>query len=80
MVAWANLTTVGVMPAAKWDFILTSVTNLLATYKPNGLVIIIHCNRASDTGRTRMFKVPTLSESFLGGLVRDNVEAGLICP
>ncbi|CAK9042286.1 Uncharacterized protein SCF082_LOCUS24342 [Durusdinium trenchii] len=36
MVAWANLTTVGVMPAAKWDFILTSVTNLLVTYKRNG--------------------------------------------
>lgn len=57
VIVWGNLTTVGVMPAAKYDFFLTSVTNILASYKRNGLVILIHCNRASDTGRTRVFKV-----------------------
>lgn len=52
VVLWCNMTTVGVMPAAKYDFFLTSITNILATHKRNGLALIVHCNRASDTGRT----------------------------
>ena len=52
LVAWANLTTVGVMPAAKYDWFLTSMTNLIASHKRNAVGIIIHCNRASDGGRT----------------------------
>lgn len=52
LLIWANLTTVGVMPAAKREFFLTAVSNLLAGYKRNSLALFIHGNRASDTGRT----------------------------
>ena len=55
MIAWANLTTVGVMPAAKYDWFLTSLTNILSCYKRNGLGVIVHCNRASDNGRTSLW-------------------------
>lgn len=51
MIAWANMTTVGVMPAAKYDWFLTALSNLLSAYPRNGLGIIVHCNRAADTGR-----------------------------
>lgn len=51
IVVWSNLTTVGVMPAAKLDFFLTAISNILASHKRNALAILIHPNRASDTGR-----------------------------
>eukprot|EP00435_Cladocopium_sp_Y103_P069260 s569_g33.t1 len=51
VIAFANLTTVGVMPGAKYDWFLTSLSNLLANNKRNSIGIIVHCNRASDTGR-----------------------------
>ena len=52
VVVWCNMTTCGVVPATKYDFFLTAITNLLANHKRNGLAIIVHCNRASDGGRT----------------------------
>lgn len=57
VIAWANLTTVGVMPAAKYDWFLTSLSNLLANHKRNSIGVIIHCNRASDPNRTNSFYV-----------------------
>lgn len=56
IIAWANMTTVGVMPAAKYEWFLTSMTVLLSTFKRNGLAVIIYPNRASDnsTARTSM--------------------------
>lgn len=59
LVIWCNLTTVGVMPAAKFDFFITAVSNLLATHKRNAIALIVHCNRASDTGRTQELKLET---------------------
>ena len=52
VIVWCNLTTCGVLPATKYDFFLTAITNLLAAHKRNGLAVIFHCNRASDGGRT----------------------------
>ncbi|CAL1125989.1 unnamed protein product [Cladocopium goreaui] len=52
IVVWSNLTTVGVMPAAKLDFFLTAISNILASHKRNALAILIHPNRASDTGKS----------------------------
>lgn len=48
------MTTVGVMPASKWDFFITALTNLLASHKRNAIAVLIHPNRASDTGRTEV--------------------------
>ena len=48
---WVNLPTCGVMPAGKQDFFLTSLTNMLATFKRNGIAFIIHANRAGDAAR-----------------------------
>ncbi|CAL1160761.1 unnamed protein product [Cladocopium goreaui] len=45
------MTTVGVMPGSKYDWFLTSLSNLLASHKRNAVGIVLHCNRASDTGR-----------------------------
>lgn len=56
VVAWANMTTVGVLPAAKYDWFLTSISNLLAAYPRNGLAIVVHCNRASDPSRSLLPK------------------------
>ncbi|CAK9107687.1 Uncharacterized protein SCF082_LOCUS50126 [Durusdinium trenchii] len=53
---WINMTTVGVMPASKWDFFITALTNLLASHKRNAIAVLIHPNRASDTGRKSMDK------------------------
>ena len=46
------------MPAAKYDFTLTAVTNLLTTYKRNAIAIFVHCNRAGDPAarNVSMFK------------------------
>ena len=52
VVLWCNLPTAGVLGAAKQDFILTAVTNMLTTYKRNGVAIFVDANRAGDPART----------------------------
>ena len=47
-----NLPTAGVLSAAKNDFILTAVTNILAAYRKNAIAVFVHCNRAGDQART----------------------------
>ena len=47
--AWVNLPTAGVLGAAKHDFVLTSVTNLLAAYKRNSVAVFVHGNKAGET-------------------------------
>jgi intracellular sulfur oxidation DsrE/DsrF family protein len=34
--------------AAKYEFLLTALTNLLTLYKRNGVAVLIHPNRASQ--------------------------------
>ena len=41
--------------AAKNDFILTAVTNLLSFYKRNAVAIFVDSNRAGDAGRTNSY-------------------------
>ncbi|CAL1126565.1 unnamed protein product [Cladocopium goreaui] len=38
----------GIVGAAKYEFILTALTNLLTLYKRNGVAVVIHPNRASQ--------------------------------
>lgn len=54
IILWANVPTQGVMPAAKLDYMITSVSNLLTAYKRNGVAIILHCNRGGDPARTQI--------------------------
>ena len=49
---WANIPTAGVLSAAKHDWVITAVSNVLAQYKRNGVAIIVRCNRAGEGGRT----------------------------
>ena len=57
-----NLPTAGVVPAAKSDFFLTAVTNILAAYSKNSIAIFVHGNRAGDAaGRIlTLFLIPSL--------------------
>ena len=65
IICWANMTTVGVLPAAKYDWFLTGITTMLSAHKRNGLAIIVHCNRASDPNRTDSFYPNDFSFSTL---------------
>ncbi|CAK9116680.1 unnamed protein product [Durusdinium trenchii] len=56
LVVWLNLPTSGVTPAAKMDFFLTAVSNILASHKRNSIAIVVHGNRASDTGSSKIEK------------------------
>ena len=65
IICWTNMTTVGVLPAAKYDWFLTGITTMLSAHKRNGLAIIVHCNRASDPNRTDSFYPNDFSFSTL---------------
>jgi len=50
---WWNLPACGVISSSKYDYGITSISNLLAQFPRNGLAIVIHPNRASHaTDRT----------------------------
>ena len=48
IVGWLALPTVGVVGAQKWDWFLNYICNLLGQHRKNGMVIIIHSNRAGQ--------------------------------
>lgn len=54
IILWLNIPTAGVLSAAKNDWMITTVSNILAQYRRNGLAVIVHCNRAGEGGRTLM--------------------------
>ena len=51
IVGWLCLPTAGVISAVKWDFFITLTCNLLAQHRKNGVVFIIHSNRAAQISR-----------------------------
>ena len=55
IILWINIPTQGVLSAAKSDYMITSVSNLLSTYRKNAVAIFVHCNRAGDPARTLIF-------------------------
>lgn len=55
IILWVNFPTQGVLSAAKSDYMITSVSNLLSTYRKNAVAIFVHCNRAGDPARTLIF-------------------------
>ena len=48
VVLWLNLPSAGILSAHKYDFLITSVSNLLAAYRKNSVAILAHPNRASE--------------------------------
>jgi len=48
IIGWLCLPTAGVIGAQKWDFFVTFVCNFLHQHSKNGIVLIIHSNRASQ--------------------------------
>lgn len=49
VVVWLNTPTAGIIAAAKWDFFLTFLSNLLNHYRKNSVAIVVHPNRAAQT-------------------------------
>lgn len=48
IIGWLCLPTAGVIGAAKMDFFITFVVNFLSHHPKNGIVLIVHSNRASQ--------------------------------
>ena len=48
IISWLVLPTAGVVGAQKWDWFLNFICNLLGQHRKNGMVIIVHSNRASQ--------------------------------
>ncbi len=51
VIIWGALPTAGIIGAAKYDFCLTAISNLLSLYKRNGVAILVHPNRAAQMTR-----------------------------
>lgn len=52
MVIWANLPTCGVISVHRYEWCITSISNLLAKFKRNGIAILVHPNRGQVSERT----------------------------
>ena len=53
VVLWLNLPSGGILSAHKYDFLITTVSNVLATYRKNSVAILVHPNRASEANQSR---------------------------
>lgn len=51
IVGWLCLPTAGVIGAQKWDLFVTMICNLLSQHRRNGVVLIVHSNRAAQMQR-----------------------------
>ncbi len=61
IIGWLCLPTAGVIGAQKWDFFVTFVCNFLHAHPVNGIVLIVHSNRASQ-----MKSSPKVERSCMG--------------
>ncbi|CAL1150425.1 unnamed protein product [Cladocopium goreaui] len=69
-----NLPTAGVVPAAKSDFFLTAVTNILASYSKNSIAIFVHGNRAGDASGRRGVKSEKVEKDEMDEDVKEEDE------
>lgn len=58
VVLWINLPTAGIVGAAKDDFFISLITNILTKYKRNSIALVVHANRAEQLAGKRTF-LPT---------------------
>ena len=49
VVVWVNLTTAGILPLMKKNFLISLVTGILTTLVGNSVAVIVHSNRATDS-------------------------------
>lgn len=52
LVIWANLPTCGVMSVYRYEWCITSISNMLAKFKRNGIAILVHPNRGQVSERS----------------------------
>lgn len=48
---WVNLPACGVLSVHRYEWVITAITNILATYRRNGVCIIVHPNRGQSAER-----------------------------
>ena len=53
IILWVNLPSAGILSAHKYDFLITTISNVLAMHRKNSMAILVHPNRASDTQQSR---------------------------
>lgn len=51
---WANLPACGVVSVHRYDWVITSISNMLAKFRKNGIAIIVHANRGQVAERSRV--------------------------
>lgn len=61
LVIWVNLPSAGILTVNRYEYVVTSVTNLLAIYRKNGIALLIHPNRASQYAERTPFQVSQVS-------------------
>ncbi|CAJ1448823.1 unnamed protein product, partial [Effrenium voratum] len=50
VVVWLNAPSAGIVPVAKWEFFISAFANILPLFRRNSIGIIVHPNRAAQTG------------------------------
>lgn len=53
---WANLPSCGVLSVHRYDWCITSISNVLAIYRKNGVAVLVHPNRGQAAERTHVLK------------------------
>ena len=53
---WANLPSCGVLSVHRYDWCITSISNVLAIYRKNGIAVLVHPNRGQAAERTHVLK------------------------
>ena len=59
VILWANLPACGVLSVHRYDWCITSISNMLAQYRKNGLALLVHPNRGQVAERTAKLKPAT---------------------
>ena len=52
VVMWANLPSCGVLSVHRYEWCITSISNVLAIYRKNGIAVLVHPNRGQAAERT----------------------------
>ena len=64
LVLWCNLPGSGVLSVHRYQWIITAVSNLLASYRRNGICILVHPNRGQVAERIGYPNNPTTQVSY----------------
>lgn len=56
VIMWGNLPACGVLSVHRYEWCITSISNVLAIYRKNGIAILVHPNRGQAAERTILLK------------------------